>query len=195
MVMAPDTNDDVGWRLFYTHGIPHYNQYYAREEVNPNTKMYALSYKHVEHEHGRLSPEQADELRGILRHEVGAGPNKALIWVDRMYMMREGLGLQAFSDDWAKYGLMPYLELEVICLYVERDRRHPGSGKQSGWLWLEHTLGSRNQGIITVSNGFIPAIGSGFTRRGAYFMWRRDATEDFGFRGDDERALEHAFCG
>lgn len=99
--------------------------------VNPNTKMYVLSYIHVEHEDGRLSPEQADKLRGILRHEFGAGRNKALICVDRNYMMREGLGRQGFSDDWAKYRLMPYQDLKVICLYVERDQRHPESQKRA----------------------------------------------------------------
>lgn len=58
-----------------------------------------------------------------------------------------------------------------------------------------HTLGSRNKGFVSAEDELIPPISSGFTRGGAYYMWRRDAAEEFGFRGDDEGALEHAFCG
>jgi hypothetical protein len=62
--------------------------------VRSQTVMYALSYKHTEHDFGKLSNAQVTELRTILQKEVGPGARMVALWFDSRYVMSEGLGLQ-----------------------------------------------------------------------------------------------------
>lgn len=186
--VAPDIRDSQGWHTIITRGIPHYDEW-THDIITPGISAFALSYKHTEHDFGKLSDGQAKELREVLGRLVGPGKSKAVLWVDSMYMMREGLGFQDFSSKWVKYGLMPYAQLPVIRLKEDWNRVHEASGKRSGWLWLELTLGRNNHGVHTV-DGIEKGHEQPMSVEHALTGWL-EVQEEFGFRPEDENDVRN----
>ena len=193
MVVMPDVRDDNAWNAIVENGIPHFDEWSSQGVVSNETRAFALSYKHTEHDFGKLSHEQANELRHVLTKLVGTGPNKSILWVDSMYMTREGMGLQDFSSRWVQYGLQPYCSLPVIKLAPQWDNVHPDSNKRSAWLWLEWTLGKRNKGVHS-AEGFEKVSSAGLSVKDALKLWLHVDSE-YGFRPSDEKDVRAEIDG
>lgn len=192
MAVMPDVKDDKGWDTIVEMGVPHYCEW-SQGIVSKGIAAFALSYKHTEHDFGKLSREQASELRYVLKKLVGTGPNKAILWIDSMYMTRESMGLEDFSSEWVHYGLSPYSAMPVIRLTSQWANLHPKSGKRSAWLWLEWTLGKYNKGVHT-AQGDESESNTGLRVMDALRMWLQ-VEKDYGFRPADEKDVRAEIDG
>ena len=57
--------------------------------MSNETRGFALSYRHKEHDFGKLSHEQANELRRVLTKLVSTGPSKSVL-LGRQYVHDTG---------------------------------------------------------------------------------------------------------
>lgn len=185
LIIMPDVQDDESWDMIMERGIQHFREWGREGRFSKDLKGYALSYKHTEHEFGKLSQDQANELRQVLTHLVGKGSNKVALWIDSVYMMNEGTGLRDFSSTWVRYGLLPYRNYPVIMLQSKWNTLHVRSKKLSAWLFLEKTLGYGNKGVYTAPNNFHRAKNPLLTVNQALCMWLAEE-EKYGFRPSDE---------